>query len=137
MEMTREQREQLRRYAPDHLRAIEKIQREAKRQERPAPVAPFTLDFTDLFDQLTVGEAEEIELASGVPALQVLSQLAQGKIAGLAALVWVMRRRDDPKFTLKAARALSLRQLAALLPDANEPEEDEEVPFEASSTPTA
>lgn len=73
-------------------------------------------------DSMTLGELEAIEDVAGAEA-------AKGMMAGqmtakaLIAVAYVVRRRDDPEFTLDQARAL--RVLALKQPDA--PGKDESV----------
>lgn len=64
-----------------------------------------TIDLDALVDDLTLGEVEQIEAITGVPVSQIL---AKGGMTGTAVLAFafVLRRRDDPRFTLEEARSL-------------------------------
>ena len=72
-------------------------------------------------DDLTLGEMEDFEKASGL----TLSTIQDGNIPAkaLIALVWIARRRDDPKYTLKDARSVKISDLQlGADPTAAEPE---------------
>lgn len=146
VEMTPEQRQQLQQFAPDHLSAIERMDREAKRQARRAKAAPaeapeaatFTVDISHLSTQLTVGEAELVEEKAGIGILEVFQNMRTAKVSGMAALVWVLRRREDPRYAYKDAQAMSLDQLMQTVRRESAQEEvDDEGPLEQSSVPAA
>jgi hypothetical protein len=128
MELTVEQRDQLRRLAPDHLKAIEKINRQARsaRSVKRA-IAPTTtddelvIDFSNLTERLTVGDIEDMERASGVATFEMAAFGGNVRsLLGMAALIWVLRRRDDPRYTYKKARELPASTLLRFLNEMGE-----------------
>lgn len=56
-------------------------------------------------DSLTLGDIEDVEDAVGKPIAEVFDHMSAKAIT---ALVWVVRRREDPAFTLDNARALRM-----------------------------
>lgn len=61
-------------------------------------------------DAMTLGELDEIEDVAGVEAVK--SMMAGHMTAkALIAVAYVVRRRDDPDFTLEAAKALKVTAL--------------------------
>ena len=64
--------------------------------------------------KLTLGEIAKVEELSGLSINEIGSQKApQGK--ALAALVFVMKRRDDNKFTFADAMDLSMDEVTEIL----------------------
>lgn len=86
--------------------------------EKPAPFD---------VDSLTLGETGKIEELSNLPITAVADDSApKGKL--LAAIIYVVRRRTDPKYTLEAAGRIpigeAMRELG-LIEDDDEPEDSE------------
>lgn len=65
-------------------------------------------------DDLELGEVEEFEEAMG----QTLDEININSAKALIRLVWIVKKRDDPKFTLTKARKLKLSQFGM---DGDEP----------------
>ena len=61
-------------------------------------------------NRFTLAELEDLEEATGMSFVQLGERLQSGDypIKLLRALVWILRRRTDPGFTLEDARELSL-----------------------------
>ena len=82
---------------------------------------------------LTVGDLEDMEEMSGLSFAEVFSMLGEMETGGIhklpmkliTALVLVIRRHDDPAFTLADARKVRLTELELVL--------DEPDPTEAAS----
>lgn len=71
------------------------------------------------FDDLTLGEADDFEQASGMSAQEAVALAAKKKplpVKALIALVWIIKRRDDPKFTLEDARSIKVAEFAPTRP---------------------
>lgn len=67
-------------------------------------------------DSITLGDIEEIENYAGLP----FGDIGENKpgVAKLrTALVWVLKRKDTPGFTIEDARALSPSELEQLFAD--------------------
>lgn len=67
-----------------------------------------------ILENLTLGDIEDFEAASGVP----MSTLKDGgtlPFRAVVALVWVIRRQDQPDFTLDDARRLRMADLEGFL----------------------
>ncbi len=88
-------------------------------------------------DELTIQDMEDFEEASGVPFEDAMTERvvidpvtkrpvldARGRpekavqmpVKVLKALVWIIRRSEDPSFTLEAAGKMKIRELALLTP---------------------
>lgn len=65
---------------------------------------------------LTLGEVAKIEELSGQP-LAALSDESAPKGKLMAALAFVIKRRQDPKFTMIQAEDLNMADIQALLAD--------------------
>jgi hypothetical protein len=63
---------------------------------------------------ITLGDIEDIENYAGLP----LSDIGEEK-AGVSklrtALVWIIKRKDNPQYTIEDARALPSSEISALL----------------------
>lgn len=59
-------------------------------------------------DDLELGEVEEFEEAMGQPFGEVNIESAKAMVH----LVWIVKKRDDPKFTIAKARKLKLSQFS-------------------------
>ena len=69
-------------------------------------------------DSLTLGEIETIEDETGL-LIEELMQSAPGKSRPstkvLRCLVWAVRHRQDPSFTMEQARELNIEQMNTLI----------------------
>jgi hypothetical protein len=131
-QITPEALAELKAFAPKHYELVKDSVTVVEEQPEPAesPVFTLTLDAKELQRKLTVAEVEEIEDITNLPFSQAFTRMK-----GLTALVWIMRRKEDPKFTLKKARAMTLGEMNAVLkPVAAEGDDD---PLGDSASPTA
>ena len=73
-------------------------------------------------EDLTLGEAEELETLTGI----TLESIARGKppVKVLTALLYLVNRRDNPAFTMDDARAIKIAQL----------DQDESVPLDGAAS---
>lgn len=62
-------------------------------------------------DDLTLGEIEDIEEIAGVPVATLFSDPKALPAKALTAIVYVMKRRSDPEFTIERARATTIGSL--------------------------
>jgi hypothetical protein len=132
--LTPAQMRQLERFAPDHARVVRRMQRSAKaakpkrsaqRAEAEAPV--LEIDLGNYPDRLTVGDMEDIERATGVPALSMsFFGGPRTAVSGVAALIWTLQRKVDPTFTYKAARELPMPVLLEAMAALRAPEAEAE-----------
>jgi hypothetical protein len=65
------------------------------------------------FEAMTLSEVEEIELLTGRSIETIMSDEAPRGRA-LKAIIWVLKKREDPSFTLEQAGKLSLKEAAKL-----------------------
>lgn len=73
---------------------------------------------------LTVGDLADFEAASGESWNDVFAKGEQPSGKALTALVWVLGRRENPEFTLEAARNVKVTELDfGGVADANPPVE--------------
>jgi hypothetical protein len=74
------------------------------------------------FESLTLNEVEQIELITGSSIDQLLDS---GKPKGKAmkAIIFIMKKRIDPNFTLEQAGALSMTEANALFAGEDDPKE--------------
>lgn len=70
---------------------------------------------------LTMGEISKVEELSGLP-LAALAEDDKPKGKLMAALALVIKRREDPKFTLEMANQMTMAEITALLSDDSEAE---------------
>lgn len=71
----------------------------------------FEIDLNDF----TLGEVEEIEQVAGVYFRDLFSSNKHG--AGIAACLWVLKRRTNPDYTLADAKAEKLRDIHLVFND--------------------
>ncbi len=67
-------------------------------------------------NELTMGEIDEVETYAGVP----LSSLASTETSNtklLIGLAFVIKRKEDPKFSLEHAKRLTMDEITAMLED--------------------
>jgi hypothetical protein len=65
------------------------------------------------FEAMTLSEVEEIELLTGRSIETIMNEDAPRGRA-LKAIIWVLKKRQDPSFTLEQAGKLSLKDAAQL-----------------------
>lgn len=146
MPITESERRQLQQFAPDHLKVIEATERAAAASERKARrqekrkrtedlPAEFIIDLSTISEELTIGDADDAERISGVAFPLIVAGLSNGRMRGLPALVWVLRRREDPKYTYEQARAIPMARLTELI--VNSEEDEEAAPLGPGASPTA
>lgn len=83
--------------------------------------APKPLRFS--IDDITVGDMEDIEEISGEPFEEVLEKLASGGSSGkrmvslkvIKAIVFVVKRHEDPDFTVEQTRTVKFSELELAL----------------------
>lgn len=63
---------------------------------------------------LTMGEISKVEELSGLP-IGALGEDDKPKGKLMAALAFVIKRREDPKFTLESANNMTMEEITALL----------------------
>jgi len=63
---------------------------------------------------LTMGEISKVEELSGLP-IGALAEDDKPKGKLMAALAFVIKRREDPKFTLESANNMTMEEITALL----------------------
>lgn len=61
-------------------------------------------------DELTIGEVEDIEEVTGRHIAEIGQELVNGPVRAktLKALTWILKRRDNPEFTLEDARGIKI-----------------------------
>lgn len=69
--------------------------------------------------KLTLGDLEDFEEATGTGLLAVFESLNSDglsslKMKDLTTLIWIVRRSDDPDFTLAQARRMSFGELQSM-----------------------
>jgi hypothetical protein len=65
------------------------------------------------FNSMTLNEVEEIEMLAG-RSIESLMEDGAPRGRALKAIIWVMKRREDPNFTFEQAGALSLAEASAV-----------------------
>lgn len=74
------------------------------------------------FESLTLNEVETIELLTG-SSIDQLMDAGQAKGKAMKAIIFIMKKRTDPNFTLEQAGALSMTEANALFAGENDPKE--------------
>jgi hypothetical protein len=65
-------------------------------------------------EDLTLGEVEEVENYAGLPLASLADDNApKGKL--MVALAWIMKRKQEPSFTLHQAKQMTSKELNDLL----------------------
>jgi len=79
---------------------------------------------TNLFDfeSLTLNEVETIELITG-SSIDQLMDAGQPKGKAMKAIIFIMKKRTDPNFTLEQAGALSMTEANAMFAGETDPKE--------------
>jgi hypothetical protein len=66
------------------------------------------------FEDITLGEIEEIESYAGMTISEIADD-KPGVIKLRIGLVWIIKRRENPSFTIEDAKKLTPKQLDAFL----------------------
>lgn len=74
------------------------------------------------FESLTLNEVEQIELITGSSIDQLLDA-GQAKGKALKAIIFIMKKRIDPDFTLEQAGQISMTEANSLFAGASDPKE--------------
>jgi len=76
------------------------------------------------FDSLTLGEVETIETITGSPIDAIMDDgQPRGKV--LKVLIWIMEKRNNPKFTIEDAATYTFKQALDLFQGGlNDPKEN-------------
>ena len=67
-------------------------------------------------NDLTMGEIDEVETFAGQP-LSTLGNADTSNTKLLIGLAWVIKRKDDPKFTLEHAKKMTMTEIQSMLED--------------------
>ena len=67
-------------------------------------------------NDLTMGEIDEVETFAGQP-LATLSSTETSNTKLLIGLAWVIKRKEDPKFTLEHAKKMTMTEITQMLED--------------------
>ena len=74
------------------------------------------------FESLTLNEVEQIELITGNSIDQILDA-GQAKGKAMKAIIFIMKKRVDPNFTLEQAGSISMTEANALFAGEDDPKE--------------
>lgn len=74
------------------------------------------------FESLTLNEVEQIELITGNSIDQILDA-GQPKGKAMKAIIFIMKKRLDPNFTLEQAGSISMTEANALFAGEDDPKE--------------
>jgi hypothetical protein len=74
------------------------------------------------FESLTLNEVEQIELITGNSIDQILDA-GQPKGKAMKAIIFIMKKRLDPNFTLEQAGSISMSEANALFAGEDDPKE--------------
>ena len=74
------------------------------------------------FESLTLNEVEQIELITGISIDQILDA-GQPKGKAMKAIIFIMKKRLDPNFTLEQAGSISMTEANALFAGDDDPKE--------------
>jgi hypothetical protein len=74
------------------------------------------------FESLTLNEVEQIELITGNSIDQILDA-GQAKGKAMKAIIFIMKKRVDPNFTLEQAGSISMSEANALFAGEADPKE--------------
>ena len=74
------------------------------------------------FESLTLNEVEQIELITGNSIDQLLDA-GQAKGKAMKAIIFIMKKRIDPDFTLEQAGQISMTEANSLFAGASDPKE--------------
>jgi hypothetical protein len=74
------------------------------------------------FESLTLNEVEQIELITGASIDQLLDA-GQAKGKAMKAIIFIMKKRIDPEFTLEQAGQISMIEANSMFSGASDPKE--------------
>jgi hypothetical protein len=74
------------------------------------------------FESLTLNEVEQIELITGASIDQILDA-GQAKGKAMKAIIFIMKKRIDPDFTLEQAGQISMTEANSLFAGESDPKE--------------
>jgi hypothetical protein len=74
------------------------------------------------FESLTLNEVEQIELITGASIDQILDA-GQPKGKAMKAIIFIMKKRVDPSFTLEQAGQISMTEANSLFVGETDPKE--------------
>jgi hypothetical protein len=74
------------------------------------------------FESLTLNEVEQIELITGVSFDQILDA-GNPKGKAMKAIIFIMKKRLDPNFTIEQAGSMSMTEANALFAGEDDPKE--------------
>ena len=74
------------------------------------------------FDDITIGEIEEIEDYANLPIQMIGDMDKVGTHKLRVALAWIIKRRENKEFTLEDAKKITANELFALMGDGGNPE---------------
>lgn len=74
------------------------------------------------FESLTLDEVEQIELITGSSIDQMLDA-GQAKGKALKAIIFIMKKRQDPSFTIEQAGKIPLTEANAMFMNESDPKE--------------
>jgi cellobiose-specific phosphotransferase system component IIA len=74
------------------------------------------------FESLTLNEVEQIELITGNSIDQILDA-GQAKGKAMKAIIYIMKKRIDPDFTLEQAGQISMTEANSLFAGQSDPKE--------------
>jgi hypothetical protein len=74
------------------------------------------------FESLTLNEVEQIELIAGTSIDQILDA-GNPKGKAMKAIIFIMKKRTDPNFTIEQAGAVSMTEANALFAGDSDPKE--------------
>lgn len=74
------------------------------------------------YQALTLNEVEEVEKLTGV-SIDAIANDGQPKGRVLKVLIWVLRKREDPSYTIEAAGKLTLAEAVALFGGDEDPKD--------------
>lgn len=67
------------------------------------------------FEDITLGEIEEIEDYAGMPIQHIGDMEKVGTSKLRLALAWIVKRRENPAFTIEDAKKLTAKELFAIM----------------------
>jgi hypothetical protein len=74
------------------------------------------------FESLTLNEVEQIELITGASIDQILDA-GQAKGKAMKAIIFIMKKRIDPNFTLEQAGEISMTEANSMFAGESDPKE--------------
>lgn len=67
------------------------------------------------FEDITLGEIEEIEDYAGLPIQMIGDMNKVGTHKLRIALAWIVKRRDNPKFSIEDAKKMKASELLSIM----------------------